>query len=1186
MKIEQLFTKPISRSINGVIKADQSDAASVWQELEEYVITKELDRHFRCFFETYLEAIDQPDNTDVVGKVGIWVSGFFGSGKSHFIKILSYLLENRSVTHQEQTLRAIDFFDKKIQDRMLLADIKRATRVPTDVILFNIDSKADAADGRDAILRVFLRVFNERSGFCGEHPHIAHMERHLEGLGKFTEFKKVFKSISELVWEEVRDAYLFYVDAIAQALSKTLNQTISDAESWIEQFEKDFNLSVENFAQWILEDLNRRSSKQRLIFLVDEIGQFIGQDTHLMLNLQTIVENLGTFCQGRAWVMVTSQEDIDAVLGEVRSSRANDFSKIQGRFKTRLSLSSTNVDEVIQKRLLEKTAEAEQELVDIYQGQADILKNQISFVNVGTSFRAFDSQNDFVAIYPFIPYQFLLVQKIFENIRKAGATGLHLARGERSMLDAFQSAAIHLSDQSTTILVPLYRFYPAIESFLEGVVKSTIDNAAKNRSLQPFDILLLKTLFLIRYVEEIRGNIDNLVTLFIDRIDADRRALRQQIEEGVQRLEGQTLIGQNGDNYFFLTNEERDISREIKDVDISSAEEVQFLSELIFDDVLKGERKYRYPKNSKDFSVNRLCDTHPFGAQTDGDLTFLVITPLADDYATWKQGKCVLESSSGDGKVILCLEDEASLGRELRHYLQTEKYTTRKDDHAATSSTRQILRHRADENRSRRDRLRILMERLMVEGLYFVYGQQLTIKSRSAVIAKEKALHYLVENSFQKLDYLAHFAKKPLVEIKALLAMHEQLPIQGDDSNQKAIKALLEHVELMVLKNRQIVLYDLISRFGQRPYGWPELEVLFLIIKLVKQAEISLVLEGDIIPFNQIYQAIQTPNKWRRVSIRKRRTVDSATIQKAALLAKELFETIAPTSEESLDHFIHEKLSAWDTSLNSWRALADAGIYPGEREIVESQEVIAKLFSVSDSFDRITRFLELKDDLEDASDAIADLTSFHKTQRPVWDQLHEALQNFKPNQRPLEQDQKAALALKRMQEIFAAPAPYTMIHEISPLIQKVEKINQRLIAQEKKQALVEIDQRIEKLNKDLEMCYTTSDLRNRCQEPLQTLRSAVESETSIAHIFQYKEEAPDAFDEAIAILQNPQGEDSDLIIDGKVGRKVLRSWLVIHPKDLISKPSLESQQDVDEFLAVLREKLEEAIQKDQRIEIR
>ena len=98
-----------------------------------------------------------------------------------------------------------------------------------------------------------------------------------------------------------------------------------------------------------------------------------------MLNLQTITEELGTVCNGRAWVVVTSQEDIDAVLGELPTSRANDFSKIQGRFKTRLSLSSANVDEVIQERLLAKVDEARPELEAIFAEKGDILRNQLTF---------------------------------------------------------------------------------------------------------------------------------------------------------------------------------------------------------------------------------------------------------------------------------------------------------------------------------------------------------------------------------------------------------------------------------------------------------------------------------------------------------------------------------------------------------------------------------------------------------------------------------------------------------------------------------------------------------------------------------------------------------------------------------------------------------------------------------------
>src|SRR5436853_4666113 len=139
MKIENLFERDIRRPINGVVKADQLDDSSVWQELDEFVITRELDQHLRKFFSAYVEAINNPNDPDVSAKIGVWVSGFFGSGKSHFIKVLSYLLANRTHHHNGEARTAVEFFDSKIKDAMLLGDVKRAVASHTDVILFNID---------------------------------------------------------------------------------------------------------------------------------------------------------------------------------------------------------------------------------------------------------------------------------------------------------------------------------------------------------------------------------------------------------------------------------------------------------------------------------------------------------------------------------------------------------------------------------------------------------------------------------------------------------------------------------------------------------------------------------------------------------------------------------------------------------------------------------------------------------------------------------------------------------------------------------------------------------------------------------------------------------------------------------------------------------------------------------------
>ena len=602
-----------------MVKADQDDNATVYQELDEYVVTNELEKHFRDFFQSY--GTDSSDPS-IANRVGVWISGFFGSGKSHFLKTLSYILANKAARDSDGNERgAVEFFDdNKIRDAFIRADIDKAVSGQADVILFNIDSKASSNDQGNPILNVLLRVFNELQGFSSDHPHIAHMERHLEQKGVYEDFKSSFEESSGLSWIDERDGYQFYQDDVEQAISKALGLSVEAAHKWFEESEETFSVSAENFCHWIKEYLDSKDARHRILFLVDELGQFVGDNTQHMLKLQTVVENLGTICKGRAWVVVTSQADMDAVLGELASAKSNAFSKIAGRFKTRLSLSSSNTDEVIQKRLLRKTPEAADQLAAVFDEKGDILKNQITFDRSGPTLNNYDGPESFVNNYPFAPYHFQLVQKVFEEIRKVGATGAHLAYGERSMLDAFQMAASAIAGEEIGALVPMHQFYSSVEGFLDTAVKRTIDQAGENATLDDFDVQILRTLFMIRYVDLIKGTLDNLVTLSIEKIDEDKLALRKRIEETLQRLEKESLITRTGGEFLFLTNEERDITRKIKATDITSSEENKELGNLVFKDLLRDTNKYRHQPNKMDYSIGRYLDGHTPDGRYQSDL--------------------------------------------------------------------------------------------------------------------------------------------------------------------------------------------------------------------------------------------------------------------------------------------------------------------------------------------------------------------------------------------------------------------------------------------------------------------------------------------------------------------------------------------------------------------------------------
>jgi hypothetical protein len=1197
MKIKELFTKSINRDVNGVIKADEIDDESVWLELDEFVVTKELDTLFSKFLDAYLNVIDNPKDKSNVGKAGVWVSGFFGSGKSHFIKILSYLLENKEATNGNETKCAIDFFKDKGLDNLLMGNIKRVADSNTDVILFNIDTKADNSDGRDVILQVFLKVLNERLGYSEDHPHVAHMERYLEKQGQYDAFKNAFKEEAKENWIDVRDTYSWHAEGLVRALKKTTNLDINDADAWLERIEKDFSLTVENFAKWVKEYLDGKGENHRIMFLVDEVGQFVSEHTSLMLNLQTITENLGIVCKGKAWVVVTSQEDIEAVLGgDFTAAAANDISKIQGRFKTRLALSSENADEVIQKRLLSKLDSAKTELAKVYADKADILKNLLSFKNTGMTFKAYANEADFVAVYPFAPYQFQLVQKIFESTRRSGATGAHLAKGERSMLDAFHTAAKDIAGDDIGVLAPLYRFYPAIESFLEGIVRRAIQSVDSNPSLEPFDAKVLKTLFLIRYVDEITGNVENLITLFIDHIDASRRDLRDQIEASLQRLEGQTLVNRNGEDYFFLTNEERDINREIKDVDLNTSEEVKFLGELIYDDVLKDLRKYRYPLNMKDFDVTRLCDLHPYGTKTDGSLILSVITPLADDYEIYNEPKCIQQSNMEDGQVVIKLEDDPALAREIRTYLQTDKYITRRNDGTATPTTRKILQQCADDNRQRRERLNVVVDRLMMEAKFYAAGQSRKQPTGSVSAGVDESLSYLIQNTFPKLGYLKHPSKDPQKEIRAVLAAppDDGLGLEGGEANSEALKEIINYISLMDNKNHKVVLYDLVSdRFGRRPYGWHDWESVLLVVRLVMMGELSLTGSGGTLSTDKIYSAIDGTNKWRNVTVVKRQTVDKGQLQSARTIAKDVFEKIAPDGEDNLTAHIRCELDAWKTSLCEWKPLADTGNYPGASDIADAAGVVAKALAIQDSYQFVGHFIEFKDDFNDLSDTLGELKNFYTSQKPTWEKLRKAHGGFDLNRQELVKDAEAATNLKRIEDILINAAPYGMIKDADGLITKVSAVNDVLIKKRHDNAIEKIDGHIAKVRAELDDVGASPELRNECLSPIQTIKVNVEKQNSIAHIYQLQGSALDAADDAFAIIESaakakptPQPEQDGGKNIPPTPPKPSKKRRVVEPTKLVSQNFLENKEDVDAFLEKLRDELESAINNNERVEIR
>ena len=335
MRIQQMFHDDIDRKINGVVKVDQDTADVLKQEVKEYVITRDIRKHMITFFNNYADSFHEP-----TADVGVWISGFFGSGKSHFLKMLSYLLENKEVDGR----KVEDYFREKFDDEATFMPIASAIRGETDTILFNIDIEGSINKDKTAVLRVFAKMFYNYLGFYGENLKCAKLEQFIDKKGKTDEFRRVFEEKNGSPWVESRDAFAFFEDDVVETLMEVLGMSETAAHNWFDGTET-IETSIAQLVSEMREYVDSKPKGFRLLFMIDEVGQYVGDSIDLLMNLQSLVEKIGSECNGKIWVVCTGQEAID----EIIKTRQDQFSRIQARFKTRLSLTSSSADEVIQK---------------------------------------------------------------------------------------------------------------------------------------------------------------------------------------------------------------------------------------------------------------------------------------------------------------------------------------------------------------------------------------------------------------------------------------------------------------------------------------------------------------------------------------------------------------------------------------------------------------------------------------------------------------------------------------------------------------------------------------------------------------------------------------------------------------------------------------------------------------------
>lgn len=935
--------------------------------------------------------------------------------------------------------------------------------------------------------------------------------------------------------------------------------------------------SIAQLVSEMKEYVDNKPGDFRLLFMVDEVGQYVGGDTDLLINLQSLVEKIGSECNGKIWVVCTGQEAID----EIIKARENEFSRIQARFKTRLSLTSSSADEVIQKRILKKKPEVEPALEQVYSQNDSVLRNLFSFTDAMLDIKGYTGPQDFARNFPFVPYQFIIMQKVFAEIRKHGNSGKHLSGGERSMLSGFQEAAQKIQDKDEYALAPFYLFYDTVHTFLDSSIRRVIERCQKaadnGDGIEQQDVDVLKLLYLIRYVDDIPANLDNIVILMADDIRIDKITTRKIVGASLDHLLSQNYIGRTGDTYNFLTDEEQDIQRDIyKNTQVDTSAIVERIGQMIFADIYT-TKKYRHGKY--DFPFDKMVDTTSIGAVTGG--MRLRIMTVATDTVEKSELRLMTESKN---QAIVVLS-ETPYYESLEKAMKVRKYVKQRNVAQLPKSVQDIIRNHQDEANKYEASAEEDLKKAIVDAEFYVDGERIEVKGGDVKSKLDQALEYLVTHVYSELGLITKNADTDADILAVLQGDHLNGVMAGMEENHDAAVKMEEYLEMQDAKKLPTSMADVQSRYQAIPYGWKEIDIAVVAAMLIYDQKVTIKYSGETIqPGNpKLPDMLRKKSEIGRTSISKRQIITATKMRAVKELLREYFDVMdVPDDEDGLVGYIVEKFEEQKTHYEKLNERYEGHKYPDHHLVTKALSLMESVLSQrKDNTSLIDRLLKEEDNLLDNKDDMQSVEGFFKNQVQVFDAAVRMEAELRNDLSYLQKEEEANQALNQIRKITIVEAGqssvYKRIPKLNGLMDIVREGHGRLLEAKRAEILEIIRQclaEIHTLAGDVYDARAISERADKFFDQQKTRVAELESlqllDGLVPQMWGYKDDTVNKIDSIVhpktpvapTVKPNEGGA-----VTPPAAKKVIKN---VYRQAAFPSKTLESQEDIDAYVERMR----------------
>lgn len=914
MEIKQLFDdkKDIYRTIEKVITYGASQEERLKSEISEYVVTDSIEEQFEKLLSKMQGAMEAGGENEV----GVWVSGFYGSGKSSLTKYLGFALDDSITVDGAPFIQHLQNRFKKQTTKQLLSTVAR--RFPAAVVMLDLASTQLADASMKEVSTVLYYKILEWAGYS-QNLKVAAFERRLKKEGRYDEFLKIFaEQLGGEQWDGYRNDPLVVDSVVPEIAHQMYPNFFKTAESFSTVTE-DWVVFTDQQVEEMLEIAREATGKEYIIFIVDEVGQYVGSRQNLILNLQGLSENLKKIGDGKVWFLATAQQRLTEDDSKA-ALNSQQLYKLKDRFPIQIDLEANDIKEICYSRLLGKSTSGETELGNLFDKHGQALRQNTKLVDARAYGADFDKQT-FINLYPFLPAHFDILLHLLGALAKStGGIGL------RSAIKVIQDVLVEGADHSTPIanqpvgwLATTVTLFDALKKDIEKGYLSLYQSVGKVKIRFPDSELhqdIAKTVCVLQILGNLPISVQNVTSLMHGGV-ADASAA-DQVKKAVEELISDAIVplGEQDGNLCFYSEKLNDIEQERGTIPLRAVELRRIQNETL--------REAYSPLPSTHLNGTFSVQTG-LKAQTSGGVpaslsgernTVQTVVELVDptDYEAAK-ARLTEESRHKSANYTIFLFGRTSPEmEELTAEIYRSKEIVNKYRNEPDQEVKEYCNGQTDRANRLVGELERLIKRSLVQGSFIFRGEVTAVESinQDLIEAARKHLASVAEQVFDRYNEAPVRAGTDLAEkflrlgnLSGVTNATDPLSLvqtQGGrpsiNTGHKAITSIRDMIE----RQGSIEGKRLIDLFTDAPYGWSQDTLRYLMASMLVAGEIKLKVAGREVTVNgqQAIDALKTNNAFKSVgvSLREERPSNEILAKAAERLTELSGDMVVPLEDD------------------------------------------------------------------------------------------------------------------------------------------------------------------------------------------------------------------------------------------------------------------------------------------------